>query len=294
MKLSDAIRERVLVAEGALGTRLFDLGVAADACLELLNLTNPSLVREVHQEYRDAGAEVFKTNTFGANTIRLSRHGTEAKCREINIAGVEIARSVAGVNNYVLGAVGPAAAAVAEGLSNAYATQIGALVQAGVDGILFETFRDLNHLTMAIAVAKSACDLPVIAQVSPDQHSNLAGGIGPERYGPALAACGVAALGVNCGESLEAMLQTFRRLAASTTLPLTAQPSAGRPVLREGRAIYAVSPEEFSAAAIRFMQMGVRLVGGCCGTGPAHIAALRAAVDRAPAPRAAQAADEAP
>jgi methionine synthase / methylenetetrahydrofolate reductase (NADH) len=294
MKLSDAIRERVLVAEGAMGTRLFAKGVAPDACLELLNLTNPSLVREIHHEYRDAGAEVFKTNTFGATTIRLSRHSTEAKCHAINIAGVEIARSVAGVKGFVLGAVGPAADVQSTAVRDAYAAQIDALVQAGVDGILFETFRDLDHLTMAIAVAKRACDLPVIAQVSPDQHGNLAGGIGPERYGPALAACGIAALGVNCGESLASMLQTFGRLAAAISLPLTAQPSAGRPVLREGRAIYPVSPEEFSAAATQFVQMGARLVGGCCGTEPAHIAAVRAAVDRAPARRATPATGEAP
>jgi methionine synthase I (cobalamin-dependent) len=279
MDLINAMRERVLVAEGAMGTRLFSKGIAPEECLEALNLLNPSLVREVHEEYRAAGAEIYKTNTFGASTVRLASHNAEAKCREINAAGVRVARAVAGSEGLVAGSVGPLGEHVAFGVRKIFEIQIAALAEAGPDFILLETFRDLDEIHEAILAARAVCDLPVVAQVSPDQRGTLEGGIGPEDFTPLLDAWGADAIGCNCGAGPALMIEMLRRMALHTDKPLTAQPSAGLPFYQDGQLVFPCLPEEMAETARQFLVQGVRIVGGCCGTIPEHIAAIRAVVN---------------
>ena len=241
MDFLKALTERVRVAEGAMGTRLFSKGIAPGTCLEELNLSRPALIREIHQEYREAGAEIFKSNTFGANPVRLARHDLAEKCRAMNIAGVQIA----------------------------------ALAEGAADFILMETFRNLYELEAAIHAAREVCNLPVVAQVSPDEQGNLEDGLRPEEFVRKLGEWGADAIGCNCGAGLAAMLDTVRRMARLTAKPLTAQPSAGLPFLQEGLTVYPNSPEEIAEAAEHLLESGVRLLGGCCGTTPEHIAAIR-------------------
>lgn len=288
MNLLEALRERVLVAEGAMGTRLLSTcllskGIAPDACLEALNLTNPSLIQRIHQEYREAGAEIFKSNTFGASMARLARHGVEAKCREINHAGVQLARSAAGRSGFVAGALGPLGDRVTLDSRREFRVQMDALVEAGADFLLLETFRELDELGEAIQAAREICDVPVVAQVSPDERGNLAGGVGPEVFIPQLAAWGVDVIGCNCGSGLDSMRETVLKIARLTDKPLSFQPSAGLPVSpqpfsQRGQSVYPCLPEELAQCASGLIPLGVRMIGGCCGTTPAHIRAIRESV----------------
>ncbi|HWP83659.1 MAG TPA: homocysteine S-methyltransferase family protein [Terriglobia bacterium] len=262
-----------------MGTRLYAKGIAPGACLEELNLSRPELVREVHAEYRAAGAEILKSNTFGANPVRLARHQRESQCRELNIAGVRLARAEAGSDGVVAGSVGPLGGTFPEGSAKAFALQISALAEGGADCILLETFRDLYELSEAVHAAHEVAALPVIAQVSPDKHGELNGGLRPEEYVAGLSLWGVDAIGCNCGAGLEGVLETIRRMSALTDKPLAAQPSAGLPFSRRGVWIYPDPPEELARAATRFLRLGARLIGGCCGTTPAHILAMRQALE---------------
>jgi methionine synthase I (cobalamin-dependent) len=286
MDFRKALNERILVAEGAMGTRLFSKRIAPGECLEELNLSHPSLVREIHEEYRQAGADIFKSNTFGANEARLSRHGLDEKCREINIAGVQIAKAVAGNDGFVAGVVGPmgplTGAKAGPQARRMFAFQIEALAEAGADFILLETFRNLNELKAALHAARDVCELPIVAQVSPDADGNLEGDDGPALYVPQMVEWGADAIGCNCGAGVAAMVVTMRRIAQRTDKPLTAQPSAGLPFLQEGLTVYPCLPEEMAGAAKKLARMGprrVRMLGGCCGTTPEHIAAMRKALD---------------
>jgi len=278
MNLLDALRERVWIADGAMGTRLFSKGISPERCLEELNLSLPSLIAEIHREYRAAGAEILETNTFGANAVRLAAHALEDKVGAINIAAVRLARAAAGADGFVAGAVGPLGAAPVSGARNIFAAQIEALAEAGADYILLETFVDLDEIGEAIAAAKAACDLPVIAQVSPDEQGDLAGGIGPEVFVPKLIERGADAIGVNCGAGPGPMLEVIRRMAPHANVPLTAQPSAGLPIYRDSGMTFPCSPQEMAQFALELVHNGVRVVGGCCGTTPEHISAIKTVI----------------
>jgi homocysteine S-methyltransferase len=280
MGFLEALAARAWLAEGAMGTRLFTKGIPPGECLEALNLSNRPLVREVHEEYRASGADILKSNTFGANSARLAICGLEEKCRELNIAGVEIARQVAGTEGFVAGAVGPTGVHHGGDPRRAFTPQMKALAEAGADLILLETFRNLNELRTAIETAREVCDLPIVAQVSPDPEGNLEGGIGPEEYVPKLVEWGVDAMGCNCGDGLASMVETVRRIGQLTDKPLTAQPSAGLPFVHQGLTVYPCLPEEMAEAAEELLMRGARVVGGCCGTTPEHIAAMRMALGR--------------
>ena len=263
-----------------MGTILFSKGIAPGECLEALNLSNPSLVHQVHNEYRAAGAEIFKSNTFGANLVRLAHQNLEDKCREMNIAGVQLAKSVAGNHGLVAGVVGPLGERSSPNAKRAFGIQIEALAEGGADFILLETFRNMKETEEAIHAAHEVCDLPIVAQVSPDAHGQLENGLGPDVFVPKLVECGVDAIGCNCGAGLTAMLDTIRQMKLRTDKPLTAQPSAGFPFFQKGQTVYPCLPAELAEAAGQFSRLGVRIVGGCCGTAPEHIAAIRKAVSR--------------
>jgi len=280
-----ALDERVLVCDGAMGTLLYSQGVFINRCFDALNLTDPQRVSAVHDAYVRAGADVIETNTFGANRIKLRSFGLSDRTRDINRAGAELARKAAGTNVYVAGAIGPLGlriepwgkTAVAE--AEAWFTeQIEALVEGGVDLLILETFRDVNEMTAAIAAAARACRLPVVAQMTIDEDGNSLDGTPPEQFVPALQAAGAHVIGVNCSIGPAHMLEALERMSSLTSAHLSAQPNAGRPRDIEGRTLYLTSPEYMASYARRFAAARVRLVGGCCGTTPEHIAQIKAAV----------------
>jgi homocysteine S-methyltransferase len=268
-----------------MGTLLHSKGIAPSRCLEELNLSLPSLIQQIHREYREAGAGILQTNTFGANAARLAQQGLEDKCQVINQIAVNLARAAAGQHGLVAGAVGPLGVRTERAnvpppnADTIFREQIEALADAGADLILLETFRDLSELREAIAAARAACDLPLVVSVSPDEKGNLAAGEGPELFVPQLAEWGADVIGCNCGVGPEAMLNTVQRMAAHTTKPLVAQPSAGLPTVVGGQLVYPYPPESFARLALSLVQSGVRWIGGCCGTTPEHIRAVRGALE---------------
>lgn len=281
----EEVDRRVLVCDGAMGTQLYAKGVFINRCFEQLNITHPDLVRGVHHEYLRAGADVLETNTFGANRIKLRAFGLSDSVHDINLAGAQLARSVAGDDAFVAGAIGPLGVRIepwgrtgvdeAEGF---FKEQVDALLAGGVDCFMLETFRDLNEIGAAIAAIRKSCDLPIIAQMTTEDDGNSLDGTPPEQFAPVLVERGAHIVGVNCSVGPAPMLETIERLAAVTTARLSAQPNAGKPRDIEGRNIYLSSPEYMASYARRFIASGVRIVGGCCGTTPEHIRQISAAV----------------
>jgi len=278
--------EHVFVADGAMGTMLYAKGVFINRCFDELNLSAPEMVLEVHREYLAAGAEILETNTFAANRFKLRPYGLEEKLREINIAGARLARETAGERALVaasVGPLGPPLKAVAqkrrEGAAAAFREQIEALAEGGVDLVLIETMSDLDELKIAIDAARAVCDLPVIAHVTVNDDATTVFGDTPEECAAGIAQWGADAGGANCSVGPKVMLEALERMAAVSDIPLSAMPNAGAPQLVDGRYIYLSSPEYMAEFARRFiLKAGVHIVGGCCGTTPAHVKAIRAAV----------------
>jgi homocysteine S-methyltransferase len=286
----DALAERVLVCDGAMGTMLYARGVFINRCFDALNVGDPERVLKVHHEYLRAGADVIETNTFGANRVKLRGFGLADQLHAINLEGARLARRAAGTRAYVAGAIGPLGVRIepwgkigrdeAEGY---FREQAAALAEGNVDLFILETFRDINEIGAAIAAVRSVSSLPIVAQVTIEEDGNSRDGTPPEQFAPVLAEFGPDVIGLNCSIGPAPMLETIERLAAVTTAPLSAQPNAGRPRDIEGRNIYLTSPEYMASYARRFIASGVRLVGGCCGTTPEHIRQIKAAVTRATA-----------
>jgi len=286
----DALDERVLVFDGAMGTMLYAKGVFINKSFDALNVTQPDLVAEVHQEYVRAGADIVETNTFGANRIKLGSFGLAERLRAINEQGAKIARHAAREQAYVAGAIGPLGIRIEPwgktGVDEAreyFREQAQALVDGGVDLFILETFRDLNEIGAAIDAVRSVSQLPIVAQMTTEEDGNTLDGTPPERFTPELERRGATVIGVNCAVGPAPMLDTIERMAAVTKRRLSAQPNAGQPRDVEGRNIYLCSPEYMASYARRFIMHNVRMVGGCCGTTPEHIRQIKAAV-RAMAP----------
>jgi homocysteine S-methyltransferase len=269
-----------------MGTLLYAKGVFINRCYDELNISQPEMVGAIHADYVKAGAEVLETNTFGANHYRLLRHGFEARVREINSAGVQLARAAAGPGVMVAGSVGPLGIRIEplgkvarEEAQAAFRQQIEVLAAGGVDLILLETFGSIDELHQAVQAAREAAPgLPIVAQVTIDDDGNALDGADPESFGVRLTDFGVDVVGCNCSIGPAAMLDTMERLRRVTPLPLSAQPNAGMPRSVEGRNIYLCSPEYMASYARKFVAAGVSLVGGCCGTTPEHIKAMKSAL----------------
>ena len=290
----DAIDERVLVCDGAMGTMLYARGVFVNRCFDALNLAEPGRVAEVHHEYVRAGADVIESNTFGANRIKLRGFGLADRLRDINVEGARLAKGAANKQAYVAGAIGPLGIRIEPwgrtGKDEAVAyfrEQADALLAGGVDLFVMETFRDVTELLAAIGAVRSICGLPVVAQMTIEEDGNTLDGTPPERFAPALEPH-ADVVGVNCSIGPAPMLETIERMSAVTSARLSAQPNAGRPRDIEGRNIYLSSPEYVASYARRFMSHAVRLVGGCCGTTPEHIRQIKMVV-KAFAPEVARA-----
>jgi len=281
----EALNQRVLVCDGAMGTMLYSKGVFINKSFDALNLSRPDLVEEVHQEYVRAGADVVETNTFGANRIKLGSFGLAESLVAINVEGVRIARRAAGERAYVAGSIGPLGIRIEPwgktGVDEAreyFREQARALLDGGVDLFVLETFRDLNEIGAAIDAVRSLSDLPIIAQMTTEEDGNTLDGTPPERFAPELEQRGATVIGVNCAVGPAPMLETIERMEAVTRVRLSAQPNAGKPRDVEGRNIYLCSPEYMASYARRFILHNVGVVGGCCGTTPEHIRQIKMAV----------------
>ncbi len=280
----EALEKRVLVADGAMGTMLYSKGVFINRCYDELNLSLPALVRDVHQEYVKAGAEILETNTFGANRKRLGAFGFSEKVKLINHAGVRIAREAARDLAFVAGAVGPLGIRLEplgptsfEEARAIFHEQIAALVEAGVDLLMLETFRDTNEIREAILAAREVAgpDLAIVAQLSIEDDGTLRDGTSTEDFTLRLDEWPVDAIGLNCSSGPKVMLETIEKMVAYTKKPLSAMPNAGLPATVEGRNLYLCSPEYMAQYARRFLMAGVRIVGGCCGTTADHIKEIK-------------------
>ena len=290
-------RERTVLCDGAMGTMLYDQGVFINRCFDELNLSAPDMVRSVHTQYLHAGAEVIETNTFGANAIRLARFGLAEKVREINVAGVRLARECAeqmrekqSAEAFVAGAVGslgvelqPTGEVSLEGARVAFAEQVRALAEGGpgigADLLLVETMMSLAEAEQALLAAKmEAPGLPVMVMMTLGEDGNCLDGTAPEVVAARLTEMGADAVGCNCSWGPATILEAIERMRGATELPLAAMPNAGTPRSVEGRTIYMSSPEYMASFARKFVQAGASFVGGCCGTTPNHIRAMRGAL----------------
>jgi homocysteine S-methyltransferase len=285
MTFAEALDERVLVCDGAMGTMLYAKGVFINKSFDALNLARPELVEEVHEEYVRAGADLIETNTFGANRIKLAPFGLADQLQAINIEGVRIARRAAGGRAFVAGSIGPLGIRIEPwgktGVDEArdhFREQALALLEGGVDLFILETFRDLNEIGAALDAVRAVSDLPIIAQMTTEEDGNSLDGTPPERFAPELERRGATVIGVNCAVGPAPMLETIERMEAVTRRRLSAQPNAGKPRDVEGRNLYLCSPEYMASYARRFILHNVRVVGGCCGTTPEHIRQIKAAV----------------
>src|SRR5262245_47398067 len=276
---------RVLVCDGAMGTMLYSKGVFISRCFDELNTSNPQLVAELHLEYIKAGADVIETNTFGGNRAKLMTHGLADSLREINVSGARIAREAAGSAVFVAGAMGPLGIRIEPwgktGINDArliFREQADALRDGGVDLFILETFSDLNEVSAAIQAIRDVSDLPIVAQMTIEEDGNSLEGTPPEIFARRIESWGADVVGLNCSVGPQAMLDALERIAGVTSMKLSVQPNAGRPRNIEGRSIYLCSPEYMASYAKKFVQHGARLVGGCCGSTPQHVAAIRGAV----------------
>ena len=288
---SAEFRERldrgILVADGAMGTMLYGKGVFINRCFDELNLSSPSMVKEIHQDYVKAGAEILETNTFGANRVRLGAFGLTEKLREINHAGVRLAREAARENVYVAGAIGPMGVQIEPlgpmSFSEArtvFREQAEALVEAGVDLLILETFCSLDELREAIFASREVAgpEMVIVAQVTIDDYGNMHDGADPATFTSKLDEWPADVIGLNCSAGPKVMLETIEKMVKYSRKPASAMPNAGHPAVVEGRNIYLCSPEYMAQYARRFLWAGVRIVGGCCGTTPEHIKLIRSEV----------------
>ncbi len=282
-----SLERRALVADGAMGTMLYSRGVFINRCYDELNLSQPSLIREIHGEYVRAGAEILETNTFGANRMRLAGYGLADRLPAINEAGVRLAREASQGAAFVAGAIGPLGVLIEplgptsfEEAREIFREQAEVLVRAGVDLLILETFSDINELRQAILAAREAAgsELVIIAQVTIDDFGNLRDGTDTETYTRILDESEADVIGCNCSVGPKATLETIEKMLRLTRKPLSAMPNAGLPARVEGRNIYLCSPEYMAQYARRFLWAGVKVIGGCCGTTPEHIRQIRAEV----------------
>ncbi len=289
-KFLDLISNNTLLADGAMGTMLHTRGVGFDKCFDELNLTNPSAVAEIHREYIEAGAQLIITNTFGANRFKLTKHGLQDDVVEINKASVDLAKRVVSASFkdvLVAGDVGPLGVRIApfgrvqpEEAREAFAEQIRALADAGVDLIVIETFSDLYEIREAIRAAKESSDLPVVASVTFTRDDRTLLGDEPMKVARTLRDAGVDVIGVNCSGGPAQLLRILKQMKqAAPDGKFWVKPNAGWPEQVGGRIMYPADADYFGDYALSFREAGARVVGGCCGTTPQHIAVMKKALE---------------
>ena len=281
-----AIKERVLVLDGAMGTMLQERGLKAGASPEAMNLEAPEVVEGVHRAYAEAGADILVSNTFGGSRTKLAHYGLEGRVAEINRAGVEIVRRAAGSGQFVAASIGPTGRflqpvgdAGFDETVEIFGEQVRAFVEGGADLISMETFLDIRELRAAMIACREFSKLPVIAQMTFDDAGRTVLGTPPEAAAVTLDALGADVIGSNCGLGIDGIYAILEKMRTVTARPLIAQANAGLPQLVHGQTVFPGTPEEMTAYHDRLIALGARVVGGCCGTTPAHIRAIRDALD---------------
>jgi homocysteine S-methyltransferase len=279
MDLLEELQEKIVPGDGAMGTMILEAGVPMERCFEELCVSQPDLIRGIHERYVGAGARLIETNSFGANAVRMAQYGFEKRVNEINWTAAKLARETArGKDVYVAGSVGPlgvtAEQAKDQGIDRkaAFQEQIGALLDGGVDAIFFETFTDLDELLLALHVKQSLHHCPAICSMACSEEGRLPSGMPLPQAFEKLREADAEIQGANCLNGPHAMLRLFQRLPIQGLL--SAFPNAGYPKYHDGRFLYFTSPEYFANAARGLAAEGARLIGGCCGIGPQHIAAM--------------------
>ncbi|MFW6202275.1 MAG: bifunctional homocysteine S-methyltransferase/methylenetetrahydrofolate reductase, partial [Gemmatimonadota bacterium] len=271
--------------DGGMGTMLYRKGVFINKCYDELNLKAPDLVRDIHRAYLEAGAELLETNTFGANPVKLARHGLEERVREINARAASLAKEVAGERALVGGSVGPLGIRIepygptsADEARAHFRAQIDGLLDGGVDFFVLETFSDLLEIRQALAAVREACELPVVCQMTIQENGSTAYGTAPELCAARLDEWGADVIGFNCSVGPHGVLGAVEKVAAVTERRISAQPNAGLPREIDGRKMYMASPEYMAKYAQRLIRAGTKFVGGCCGTTPEHLKRIADAV----------------
>ena len=284
--LFDRLAAGPILADGGMGTMLYRRGVSFEHCFDELNISDPKIVQQIHQDYLAAGAGIIETNTFGGNRVRLAAHGLEGKVRDVNYHGAKLAREareIAGADALVAGSVGPLGKSV-EPLGpissgdafSAFTEQAAALLEGGVDLFIIETISDHAEMATAIEAIRVLTDLPIIAQMTFTEEGTTLTGKSPEFVGRFLESSDADVIGVNCSVGPQGMLEVIYRISRVVRKPLSAMPNAGMPRLVDGRFVYAATPEYFASLVGAFLAHRVRILGGCCGTTPDHIKAMSA------------------
>jgi 5-methyltetrahydrofolate--homocysteine methyltransferase len=289
--MSETLRQRlsgegVLVADGATGTMLQAAGLSEGTAPESWNLTHPEKILDLHRAYLEAGSQIILTNSFGGSRFRLGKKGLQDKVHEVNRAAAALAREAAGQEAFVAGSMGPTGELMKPlgTLSyvvalEAFAEQAEALAEGGADAILVETMSDLNEAKAAIVGAKQATDLPILCTLSFDTQRHTMMGVSPRRAAKEMWPLGLVAIGGNCGKTLDDMEEVLRQMGkAVPEAMLMAKPNAGLPRLVDGQAVYDVTPQVMAEYALRYAELGAKIIGGCCGSTPAHIKAMAAAL----------------
>ncbi len=284
------LSEQPLLSDGAMGTMLFARGAGNEQCLEYLVLSRPRWISEIHQAFANAGADMLKTHTFGSNRVRLAKYDLAGKVRDLNFRAVRLVRDVREVSGrpiFIAGDVGPLGARLApygsvtvEEAHDAFQEQVSVLWEAGSDLILFETFSEVAELEIAVRAARQVCDLPIVASMTYNQDGRTAAGQAPDEVVQRLRRAGADLVGINCSVGPAPMLRVLEAMhAAAPELGFSAMPNAGFPERIDGRLSYPAGPDYFAQHVDPFLNNGARLIGGCCGTTPMHIHAMRAALD---------------
>ncbi|GFN31993.1 bifunctional homocysteine S-methyltransferase/methylenetetrahydrofolate reductase [Paenibacillus xylaniclasticus] len=284
LDLREVLRQRVLTGDGAMGTYLHHSGFPVGVSYEEYNVIHPDVIGSVHRSYYDAGARLIETNTFSANVEKLSKYGLESAVEQINRAGVRIARTSVGSDAYVVGAVGSIRGGRRSGIlltdvERALSQQINTLLDEDVDGILLETFFDLEEIRLALRLVRQVSALPVICQFAIEEGGGIADGAGLAQAFSILEAEGADVVGFNCRSGPRGLIRAIESIGENMSLPVSVFPNAGFPEYVDGTYTYPASPDYFGEMACRFADLGVRIIGGCCGTTPDHIKAIAAALD---------------
>ncbi|RKY07432.1 MAG: homocysteine methyltransferase [Planctomycetota bacterium] len=285
--LKDRLQQGVFFIDGAMGTQLIEAGAPAGCCNDYLNIESPQIVATVYQKYLDAGVDAVITNTFGANGVVLKRHEYGEKVYEINLAAAKLAREVAGDDKFVLGDIGPCGDFLEplgmvkpDELKADFANQAAGLLAGGVDGFIIETMTALDEIQIAIQAVQLVSELSILASLAYDPAGDAFRtmmGVSPAQAAEQLAGTGIAALGFNCGTlDMPGYVELAKEYAAAlhgSGVLLLAEPNAGRPELEGDKAVYKLSPDAYAEALEQIKSAGAAVLGGCCGTTPAHLAA---------------------